>query len=100
MEISPGKGNILRSIPAASTSMSLLSKGFAVMCLLTRPQRPPYAVSIRRYGPLQSRFLQCRGHPQPPCALLTGPAYRRQVRQLAGKGLAPSGYSKNDTTLR
>jgi len=72
MEISPGKGHILRSIPAASTTLGLLPTGFAVLCLLTHPQRPRYAVPVRQYGPLQSRFLQCRGHPQPPCALLTG----------------------------
>src|SRR5690606_38483588 len=71
-EISPGKGHILWSIPAASTALGLLPAGFAVLCLLTHPKRPRYAVPVRRYGPLQSRFLQCRGHPQPPCALLTG----------------------------
>src|SRR5690606_29344913 len=71
-EISPGKGHILWSIPAASTALGLLRAGFAVLCLLTHPKRPRYAVPVRRYGPLQSRFLQCRGHPLPPCALLTG----------------------------
>ena len=61
-----------KSIPAASTTLGLLPTGFAVMCLLTRPMRPRYAVPVRRYGLLQSRFLQCRGRPLPPCALLTG----------------------------
>ncbi|MBZ0205282.1 MAG: hypothetical protein K8H89_03075 [Flavobacteriales bacterium] len=72
MEISPGKGHILRSIAAASTALGLLPAGFAALCQLTHPGRPPYAVPVRRYGPLQSRFLQCRGRPLPPCALLTG----------------------------
>jgi hypothetical protein len=72
VEISPGKGHILQSMPAASTALGLLSTGFAELCLLTHPKWPRYAVPVRRYGPLQSRFLQCRGHPLPPCALLTG----------------------------
>lgn len=72
MEISPGKGHILQSIPAASTIPGLLPAGFAVLCLLTHPERPRYTVPVRRYGPLQSRCLQCRGRPLPPCALLTG----------------------------
>src|SRR5690606_22188278 len=71
-EISPGKSHILQSIAAASTPLGLLPTSVAVMCLLTHPKEPPYAVPVRQYGPLQSRFLQCRGHPLPPCALLTG----------------------------
>src|SRR5690606_27368121 len=71
-ELSPGKSHILQSIAVASTPLGLLPTSVAVMCLLTHPKEPPYAVPVRQYGPLQSRFLQCRGHPLPPCALLTG----------------------------
>ena len=71
MEISPGKGHILWSIAAASTPLGLLPTSVAVMCLLTHPKEPLYTVPVRQYGPLQSRFLQCRDHSQPPCVLLT-----------------------------
>jgi len=45
-----------------------------------------YAVPVRQYRILQSRFLQCMGHPKPPCDLLI-----LQGATPVYKGLAPSG---------
>jgi hypothetical protein len=47
VEISPGKSHILRSIAAASTPLGLLPTSVAVMCLLTHPKEPLYAVPAR-----------------------------------------------------
>ena len=69
-KISPGKGLFFHPIPATSTKKGLLATSFAKVCLLTLPIWPPYAVPVRRYRILQSRFLQCIPHGKPPCDLL------------------------------
>ena len=44
--------------------------GFVKMCSLTRVKLPRYAVPVRQYRSLQSRFLHCKGRPKPACGLL------------------------------
>ena len=104
MEISPGKGHILRPITAASTPLDLLITGVAMMCLLTHPREPLYAVPVRQYGPLQfgTMLYQLRQHTLPSVqgSLPTTLRLANPYKQLRGKGLAPSGYSKNNATLR
>jgi len=53
-----------------------------------------YAVPVRQYRLLQSRLLQCMGHPKPPCDLLMLPGVT-----LVHKGLTPSGLSFIQRTL-
>src|SRR5690606_12056000 len=53
---------------------------------LIRPARPQYPVPVRWNRGLQSRFLQCMPHGEPPCDLLT----LRDVTP-ARKGLSPFG---------
>jgi hypothetical protein len=41
--------------------------------VLAHPQFPAsYAISVRPFRSLQSRFLHCMGHPKPACSLLIG----------------------------
>ena len=65
---------------------------FVGLCndVLTYPDKhASYAVPVRQYRILQSRFLQCRGRPLPPCDLLTLPGVTRVCR-----GLPPPGKKK------
>ena len=62
---------------------------FVGLCndVLTYPNKhASYAVSVRQYRILPFGFLQCKGHPNPPCHLLTLPGVTR-----ACEGLSPSG---------
>ena len=55
--------------------------------VLTYPNKhASYAVPVRQYRILPFGFLQCKGHPKPPCHLLTLPGVTRMC-----KGLPPSG---------
>jgi len=82
--------------------MCWLSTGFAELFLPTHPQRPPYAVpawfmlcvveaSVRTFA---VALPSVQGSPPTTLRLAN------RLRQLVGKGLALSGYSKNDATLR
>ena len=53
-----------------------------------------YAVSVRQYRTLQSRFLQCSGRPEPPCDLLMLSALI-----VTHKGLSPSGKERTLVVL-
>ncbi len=72
IQLSPGKGLFLLPIPAASTTRDLLVKDVVKMCSLIHLIQPQYAVSVRQYRSLQSRFLHCLDHSKPACNLLTG----------------------------
>lgn len=52
----------------------------SMMCYLIRPYWPLYPVPVRWNRALQSCFLQCTPHSEPPCSLLilrgTTPAYK------------------------
>ena len=71
MEISPGKSIRFQSNPAASTSNELLPAGFDPVTpdgMLPYPSLlASYAVSVRPFRLLQSRFLQTGGRPPRPC---------------------------------
>jgi hypothetical protein len=41
-----------------------------------------YTISVRQYRILQSRFLQCPGHPGLPCGLLILPGVTQCIRDL------------------
>jgi hypothetical protein len=60
-----------------------------MMCLLTPNNYASYAVPVRQYRILQSRFLQCMPHDKPPCGLLTFPGVTP-----ACKGLSPIGRQR------
>ena len=82
VKVSPGKSFSLLSIPVASTYLPFLcSWGFTKMCLLTQTNMPhmrrtgcafqsPPVLPVRQYRLLPFGFLQCLGHPKPPCHLL------------------------------
>ena len=91
-EISPGKTNVLRPIPDASTLITLirLFPGFGRrQAVMPHPAiNASYAVPVRQYRPLRCGLLQICGRPQHPCLLLTV-----QVVTPARKGLSPSELS-------
>ena len=67
--------------------------GVTRVWLLTQNKYASYAVPVRQYRILQSRFLQCIPHGKPPCDLLM---LRAQLVPLsngnpAHKGFSPSG---------
>ena len=71
------------------------------MCLLTPYIYASYAVSVRQYRILQSRFLQCIPRGKPPCDLLM---LRAQLVPLsngnpAHKGFSPSGKKNHPRTI-
>jgi hypothetical protein len=87
-ELSPGKGIFFPPIRAGSTILAFRSSGplwTSVWCATSSSRMASYPIPVRRYRVLQVGFLQCRGHPLPPCHLLelrgTTPAL---------KGLPPS----------
>ena len=71
MEISPGKDIRFPLIAAASTQLGWLPTRFDPVTpdgmLPYAPNPASYAIPVRRYQLLQSRFLQTGGRPPRPC---------------------------------
>ena len=82
---------LVRAFSSLQSLRHLLLNDFAILGLhngvLAYP-RPiaSYAVSVRQYRILQSRFLQCIPHGKPPCGLLILPGVTPVY-----KGFEPSG---------
>lgn len=89
-ETSPGKSIFLPPMPAVSTVKRLKRFGLYNDVLAYPRFIASYTVPVCQYRILQSGFLQCLGHPKPPCRLLMLPSVTS-----AHKGLAPSGKIKH-----